>query len=338
MIFVTGGTGLLGAHLLYKLTSSNHEVLALKRENSNLERVKTIFSGYTDNVDELFNKITWIDGDLLDYSTITECVEKADYVFHTAAMVSLYRKDWNRLMKINIEGTANIVNACLNAPDKKLCYVSSIGALAEKNHGELITEEDFLDSTKDKSRYSISKFKAEMEVWRGISEGLKAVIVNPSFIIGCGDWSKSSANMFRLVHEGVSFYTPGSIGCVDVRDVADIIIKLTFSDISGERYIINSENVNYKYLLVEISKLFGIKSPRFLAGKGLLTIAQKYDWVLSLFTSKPPRLTKEVISSLVSKCNYSNEKIKKELNYDFIPVAESLKHTASLFLKELNSQ
>lgn len=257
MILVTGGTGLLGSHLLFELTSNGEKVRALKRVSSNTEIVKKVFGYYTDDPDHALSGIDWINGDITDPVEVSEALKGIKKVYHTAGFVSFDPADKEDILKINVNGTENIVNACLERGIEKLCFVSSTAAIGIADNGELLNEELYWTSKGKDSIYSISKYQAEMEVWRGINEGLNAVIVNPSVIIGPGEWRRSSARLFHEVYKGIRFYTQGITGYVDVRDVVKATILLMNGEFSGERYIISAGNYSYKEILSMIADSLG---------------------------------------------------------------------------------
>jgi dihydroflavonol-4-reductase len=276
MVLVTGGTGFLGAHLLYYLIKNNNNVKAIKRPSSDLEFVKKIFSYYTEDVESYFNKIEWINADILNYQSISENLYNINTLYHCAAFVSFAQKDKKKILQINIKGTANIVNACIDN-NTKLCYVSSIAAISEKDENNYFVEKIGANNPSNKSIYAKSKYFAELEVWRGIEEGLKAVIVNPAVIIGVGNWREGSAKMFSQVKKGMRFYTKGVTAYVDVRDVAQIMIKLVEKNILSERYILSSENISYQDYFKQIAKNIIKKEPAIEASGIMLKMAYFFD-------------------------------------------------------------
>ncbi len=337
-ITVTGGTGMTGSYLLYELAKTKNKITALKRDTSNTEITKKIFSYISKNGNELFAKINWVEGDLSDYDSVESAVKNADYVYHTAAAVSFKPKDRKSMIYNNVHGTENIVNACLNNSVKKLCHVSSVAALGNAPKGSLLTEDIELTDTENISGYAVSKFLSEKEVWRGIAEGLNAVIVNPSIILGTGNWEKGSPRLIKTVWEGMKYYTKGVNGFIDVRDVVNIMIKLTESDISGERFILNSENLSFKEIFDEIADNLNKKRPHIFADSFMLHSLMYFDNLRYLISGKEPRLTKHTLRSAQQEHGCSNKKIKKFLNYEFIPVKKSIKDFCSVFIDEIQSK
>ena len=228
-----------------------------------------------------------------------------------------------------------MVNACLEKGIEKLCFVSSTSAIGSAENGEMLDEEVFWTSKGKESVYATSKYMAEMEVWRGINEGLNAVIVNPSIIIGPGDWQRSSIRLFQEVYKGIRFYTQGITGYVDVRDVVKAMIILMNGEFSGERYIISSGNYTYKEILSMIADSMGKKPPGIYATPFMVKTAYYLDWLRSIFLSGKRVITKDIVASVKNKILFSNEKIRNATGIEFIPVADSIRHTSKLFLRDL---
>ncbi len=331
MIFLTGGTGLVGAHILLKLTESGQKVKALKRKRSSLTVIKNIFSHYKKT--NLLQSIEWIEGDLLDLFSLQKGINGCNTVIHCAAIVSFNPKDFKKMMKINVEGTANIVNICLENNIDKLAYISSIATLNDEKN-QVRTEDSFWKESKSNSQYAKSKYLSEQEVWRGIEEGLNSIIVNPSVILGPGDWQKGSSQMFEKVWKGLKFYSSGSTGYIDVVDVAKCVIKLLEKEIINERFILNAENKKYRDIFDSIAENLNKPKPHIKVSPLIKEIAWRIEWLMSLITNKSPLITKETANTAMKNKSFSNEKIIKALDYKFIPIEESIKHYSQWFLEE----
>jgi dihydroflavonol-4-reductase len=324
MVLITGASGLVGSHLAIHLLEKGENVRAIFRENNSKEKTKSIFDLY--HKSHLFSKINWIQGDILDIPSLELAFENSDYVYHCAAMISFDPKEEEKLRKTNIEGTANIVNFCLSKNVKKLCYVSSIAALGDLlPHETIITEETEWNPEKSHSDYAISKYGAEIEVFRAQQEGLKVVIVNPGVILGAGFFDSGSGEIFTKVKKGLKFYTNGTTGFVAVTDVVKIMFQLMKSEVESERFIVISENVTYKNLLNIIATGFGVKKPYIQVTKLITTIAYKLDWIASNIFLQKRQLSKDMAQSLHSLDFYSNEKIKKALNFEFEKIPTTIK-------------
>jgi dihydroflavonol-4-reductase len=335
-VFVTGGTGMTGARLLLKLVQKDDSVHALKRETSNIETVRKIFINHSEQGEELFKRIKWIEGDLTDYICISDAVTHMDYVYHSAAMVSFKPKDKKRMIYENVQGTANVVNACLSKGVKKLCHVSSVAAFGDLNNGEVLTEESENTDFVNISEYAISKYRSEKEVWRGIAEGLNAVIVNPSVILGTGNWNAGSPRMVKATWEGLRYYTSGENGFVDVEDVVNVMILLAESDIKEERFILSSENLPFREVFNAIADQLNKKRPDKHAGSFFLYALKTLDTIRYHLSGKEPRLTKHTLRSSQKVHTCSNQKIINKIDYQFKPIHQSIEDICKVFLKEFN--
>lgn len=321
MILITGATGFLGAELTQQLTSQGLRVRALKRETG---KIPDLLKGNTN--------IEWFEADINDLATLEEAFEGVDQVYHCAAVVSFDPKDKARMIHVNIEGTSNVVNLCVeNAA--RLVHVSSVAALGEPKKGAEITEDDYWEYSPHVHTYAISKYESEMEVWRGISEGLNAVIVNPSVIIGANAGHQGSGALFKLVQDGLSFYTNGSTGLVDVSDVARSMILLMNSEQQAERFTISAANLSYKELFTTIARGFGMKAPTREAKPWMLGIAWRAASIASLFTGRSFGLTSDTAKSSTSYSYYSNSKIKNTIGIAFKPLEQSISEVCAALTK-----
>src|ERR1051325_6277423 len=245
MIFVTGGTGLIGSHLLYDLAKKGERVRALKRSKSETNEVKKIFSYYTEDAESLFSKIEWVEGDLLDVNSLFDALDGTTHVYHCAAMVSMNPEDRKKMIENNLKGTSNMVNAALEKKVQKFCHVSSVAALGIEPEKE-ITEETGWNNKTNFSGYAVSKYLSENEVWRASQEGLNVTIVNPTVVIGPGNWRRSSGDIFLGANKGLRWFTEGGIGYVDVRDVSKAMVQLMESEIKNEKFILLSKDFSYQ--------------------------------------------------------------------------------------------
>lgn len=235
----------------------------------------------------------------------------------------------------NVDGTANVVNACLKGKVEKLCFVSSIAALGHSEQSEEVTESHSWKPAIKRSVYSVSKFKSEMEVWRGIEEGLKAIIVNPSVIIGPGNWKNSSSAFFPLVYNGLKFYTNGITGFVDVRDVAKAMVQLTNSQYINDRFILSATSLSFKELFKMIADSLNVKSPKYEATPFILNVASKLDGIKSAVTFSARTISNDTILAAVSRNTYSNRKIRETLGFQFRPIEETIRDCARFYLHQM---
>ncbi|GAB3199089.1 nucleoside-diphosphate-sugar epimerase [Pontibacter aydingkolensis] len=309
-VFVTGGSGLIGSFLIPAL----------------LDRGYAIKASYRNHIPPVSGKerVQWLEGDILDPLFLREALQGVSYVFHCAGLVSYAPQDKDLLKQVNIEGTVNVVNACLEQGNVKLCHVSSIAAIGRPKGVAILTEKDKFDVAEEHSAYASSKYFGELEVWRGISEGLKAVIVNPSVILGPADWHRSSTQLFKYVYNEKPFYTEGGANFVDVRDVAEAMLQLMFSDISGERFILNAEQLSYKDFFTAVAKCFGKKAPGIKVPRGLAEVVWRAERVRTMFTGGRPLITKETARITGKQHFFSNDKVLKATGIGFRPVYDSV--------------
>ncbi|MBI2966386.1 MAG: NAD-dependent epimerase/dehydratase family protein [Bacteroidetes bacterium] len=336
MVFVTGGTGLVGSHLLIDLVRMGKDVVALKRTDSNLEPVRFIFESGLPGGTELFSKIKWIDGDILDIAGLSGSMKNCDEVYHCAAIVSNNPHKKKMMIDANVRGAANMVNAAMENSVRKFCFVSSIAVLGseyEIGSGEMIDERNDQGTIYDYSTYAVTKLGGEREVWRGMAEGLNAVIVNPGVIIGPGNWGKSSTSFFTTLRKGLKFYSTGIIGFVDARDVAKVMVELMGKNIFGERYIVIAENLSYRDVLFNIAGEINARKPSIHVGKRFLNIAWRFEHLRSFIFNLKPALPRDIAQPAYQKLYYSNKKISDTLNYRFIPIKKAITDTARIFLE-----
>ncbi len=328
MILVTGGTGMVGSHLLYFLSKENTKVRAIHRRDSDIESVKKVFSLYTSESDGLFDKIEWVEANINDIPELTKAFKNITKVYHCAAIIDFNPSKYKVLKKANVEGTANIVNLCLANKVEKICYVSSVSTLGSTLNNQLITEETHYNPDEKNSVYAITKYAAEMEVWRGTQEGLDAVIVNPGIILGTSPSEDGSAVIISVGSSGIPFYPSGTMGIVDVQDVVKAMIILMNSEIKNERFILVSENISYKDFLSRLAPLFGKKPPTRKLSKGFMLFLSRIDWLLNKLFGIKRRVVKATVRSMFTTSLYDTSKIKEQLGFKFIPTEETLKRIA----------
>ena len=329
MVLVTGGTGLVGSHLLLHLIENGESVRAIYRKLETIQKTKNLFSYY--KKENLFEKINWIEADILDVPSLEIAFENVEYVYHCAAFVSFDPKDEDLIRKTNIEGTANIVNFCLAQNVKKLCFISSIAALGDlKENEKIITEETEWNPEKSHSDYAISKFGAEMEIWRGQQEGLNSVIVNPGVILGPRIWEEGSGIFFKKIENGFPFYFKGSTGFIAVTDVVQLMVQLMKSEVKNERFALVANTISFQELFNSMADVLKVKRPSVYVSPFVTGIIWRVDWFFSTFFKTKRNLDKETAIASYSKTSYSNEKIKNTLNVDFLNIHQYIKENSSL--------
>jgi nucleoside-diphosphate-sugar epimerase len=285
------------------------------------------------NEEHLIDLVEWVEGDVLDAYSLKIAMEGVELVYHCAALISFNPRELKNMRDINVEGTANVVNACLENKVRKLCYVSSIASLGQAEKGEMIDENARWKTSKYNSGYAISKYGGEREVWRGIEEGLNAVIVNPSVIIGAGCHSRATNQMFHHIRSFLPYYTSGVNGYVDVRDVVKAMILLMESNCSGERFVLNSENLPLKEFFSKAADILGQPHPRIFLNQPFIFAFAWMGELLGYLSRRKPLITRENARAAVSKSYYSSGKFSSAYNYKFIPVSESLKEAFRILEK-----
>lgn len=319
-ILLTGANGLLGSQIAKRLIRKGYSVRAIKRNKSDLRLLG-----------EDVHKIEWIEGDVRDVVSLEAAMNGVSTVIHCAAMISFVPEDAEAMMQVNAQGTANVVDAALYSGVKKMIHISSVAAFCRPKGVALIDEQLDIKDSKDNFNYFRSKFYGEREAWRGLAEGLNVVVLCPSTILGGGFWDMEPNKLFAQIHKGYPFYTIGVNGFVDVRDVADVAMLVLDKDISGEKFIVSSENVCFNDLMWMIADALGVKRAKFKTGKWLGAIAWRGEWLLSKITGKRALVTREVIEMAMCDFRYDNRKVCKELGFVFRPVAQTVKDVAALY-------
>jgi len=314
MILVTGATGFLGSELARQLVQQGNTIRCTKRGSSVIAKILIPYE----------QQIDWVDADMLDVFALEDALENVTQVYHCAAWVSLRQADKQPMIRTNVTGTANLVNLCTQL-GIRLLHVSSIAAIGTALPGEMITENNHLEETAENDGYAISKLESEMEVWRGIAEGLNAVIVNPSLITGPNTGTEGTGQLFETIRKGFKFYTAGTGGFVDVEDVAKCMIALMNSPIRAERYIISAENLTYKEVITDIAHHFGIKPPATLATPFMMGLAWRGSAVIAALTGKDPFLDKVSAQTASQTRVYDNSKIKKAIGIEFKSIKDTVR-------------
>ena len=322
MVLVTGATGILGRVLVLELLKQGKSVRATKRATSDISEVKKSWDFYTDQSEEFFKKIEWVEVDFEDLDSLRIVLEGVDEVYHCSAKVSFYPKDEAEMFKTNIEGTKNLLYIAEEKSVKKFLFVSSIAVFDKINEKGEIDEESGFDEKKQNSAYALSKYLSEMEVWRAYAEGMNTIIINPGVIIGSGNWGKSSGDLFPSFEKS-PFSFSGGTAYVDVRDVAKTAVILMEKEKFGERYIIISENKKYKEVADKIRQFLG-KNESVILPKFWLNLGYGLNLALGWLFPHLRIISKENIKMLTEFTPISNKKIIKELNFQFISVKDSL--------------
>lgn len=317
MILVTGGTGQIGSRLLLNLTKNKaYKVRAIYRNTQSLEKIRQLFVKHSDSGAAQFDTIEWIQADLSNIPALEKAFEGVTFVFHCAGLISFQPQDFDKLIEVNVQGTANIVNLSIDFGVKKLCYVSSVATLSTLPHTPIDEENDW-NNEDNNTDYAISKHGAEMEVWRGSQEGLPVVIVNPSVVLGGDFTDRGSGLLYKKVADGLRYYPAGATGFVGVDDVVRAMVQLQFSEVDGERFVLNAENLTYKAVLERIANQLGVKPPTKRVSHQMLRFLARLDGVLSFLHLKKRTLTLASADALGTVTTYNGEKIKKYIDFNY---------------------
>lgn len=328
MVLVTGGTGFLGAYIIKELVEKGYRVRAIRRSTS----ATPFFIPAS-----IFERVEWFQADILDVISLAEAMQGADAIIHSAAKVSYNPDDKKEMYQINIDGTTNMVNVALEQGVPRFVYISSVAAVGRSMNGEHINEEKQWNGNQVSSHYSLSKHKAEMEVWRAIGEGLNAVILNPSTIIGYGNWNESSCAIFKNVYEEFPYYSSGINGFVSVEDAANAAVRLMDSDIRGERFIVSAENWAFQQLFNTIADGFFKKRPSRQVTPLLAAVAWRWEGLKTFFTGKRSLLSKESARIAQTKTFFDNGKLLSSLpGFSFTPLEATISRACADYLRHLS--
>lgn len=327
MILVTGANGLLGSYLVRQLIDKGEQVRGLRRSKSDL----SLLGNYA-------SRVEWVEGDITDVFSLEEAMKGVDKVYHLAALISMQPGDADKMFSVNAEGTANVVNAALGSDIKKLLYASSVAAFGRPEPaGRMIDENLDVKDSKDNFAYFKSKLYAERELWRGIAEGLNAVVINPSTILGGGFWSMPPNAVFAQLYKGLPFYTGGINGFVDVRDVVSVAIRLMDSNIVAEKFIVSAENRTWNEVMWMAADAMKVKRPFIKVNKPIGSIAWRLDAFRSLFSGALPIVTRDSVTLAQNDFSYGNDKIRKALDFTFRPMSETVAETAAAYLESVQA-
>lgn len=325
---VTGGTGLLGAYLIRNLLQKGETVVALRR--SQPPEMLT---------EEERSRVEWVEGSILDIALLDEVMPRVGRVYHCAGMVSFNPSHVQRMWKTNVEGTANMVNAAVRHGILKMVHVSSVSALGRKRNHQTVNEDAKWDDESNLSAYGLTKHLAEMEVWRGVAEGLNAVVVNPSIILGCGDWSKGSSAMFRNAYEEFKWYTDGTTGLVDARDVAEVMARIMESDIHSQRFIVSAENWPYRKVFATMAEAFGKKPPSLRASPWMGAVVWRWEKLKGLLSGREPLLTRETAETAQMHVSFDNSRILAALpGFRFRPLEQTINEHCREYLVKMGAR
>ncbi|MCU0429907.1 MAG: NAD-dependent epimerase/dehydratase family protein [Cytophagaceae bacterium] len=327
LFFVTGANGFVGSFFCKELLKHGHTIRALVRPGSNRRLLK-----------EVENAIEWVEGDIMQVPLLESSLIGVDVVVHAAAVVSFHPSRQKEMYATNVQGTANVVNAALQANISKFCYVSSVAAVGAEKDGSESTEKTQWEDSEFATHYARSKYLAELEVWRGIEEGLPAYMVNPSVILGPGSWEDGSTRLFHYVFNENTFYPKGQLNYVDIRDVVQIMYQLLHTESVGQRYIVSAGAISFRDFFAEVGASFGKRAPHKPLADWMGEIGWRLAAIMSWFTKREPMITKESVRLGRRPYFYSSEKIKKTLQYTFFDRKATIEWSCQELLSKYSSK
>lgn len=325
-VFITGGTGFIGSYIIKNLVEKGYVVRAIRRSNKMPVYIPK----------KILDSVQWLEGDVLDIVSLSDAMQGVDAVIHSAAIVSFSKKERHQMYHVNVEGTANVVNAAVENRIKRFLHISSVAALGRTTKTETVTEQKKWEENKNNTNYAISKHHAELHVWRGFAEGLEGVVINPSTVLGYGDWHQSSCAIFKNAYREFPWYTKGVNGFVGVEDVAEAAIRLLFSEITQQKFIVNADNWSFQQLFNTIADGFHKKPPHKEATKSMGEIAWRLEKLKEMITGKKALLTKETAKVAHSKTSFDNSAALQALpGFQFTPLETVIKKACEKYLEAL---
>ena len=328
MILVTGGTGFIGSYIIKNLVEKGHAVRAIRRSNKLPFYIST----------HILNKVQWVEGDVLDIVSLSDAMKGADAVIHSAAIVSFSKKERHLMYQVNVEGTANVVNSAVESGIKRFLHISSVAALGRTSKPESVTEQKKWEENKNNTHYAISKHHSELQVWRGFAEGLEGVIINPSTVLGYGDWHQSSCAIFKNAYKEFAWYTKGINGFVGVEDVAEAAVQLILSNITQNRFIVNSGNWTFQQLFNSIADGFHKNRPYKEATRTMGEVAWRLEGFKAMLTGKKALLTRETAKVAHSKTSFDSSALLQALpEFTFTPLETVIKKSCEKYTEALEN-
>ena len=331
---VIGANGLVGSHVIIHLLKQNKQVTAVSRDGKPSNLFFDLLKWYQISEELATWNISWKSADITDIFSLESIINEKAIVYHCAGLVSFHDSDSAKLKNVNAEGTANLVDVCVEKRIRKLAYVSSVSTLSLKENTNVLDENSFWKTDGNESNYARSKYLAEMEVWRGVEEGLNAVIVNPTIIIGPHDFTKGSVQLIDTVFKGLKFYPVGSTGFVDANDVALALIQLAESDKSEQRYVLNGVNMSYQKLFQLIADELNVAAPKIKVSSWMSKLAWRIEKLRSKLINKKPLITKETAHASVQERYFDNAKVCADLAFQFTLINQTIQNTCSFYINQ----
>lgn len=333
-IAVTGGTGLIGSYLVAELLKRGCRIRLLVRDMRRVGQLHKTLSRM--EADSYFGRIEFYETELNNPHTLAAALTDMEVVFHCAALVTFDPERADEVVLVNTEITTHVVNACLQCGVGLMVHISSIATLGNCRLGQrAIDETCILNNPVGRSPYSVSKIYAENAVQRGMVEGLRAVIVNPSVVIGEGDLNSSSSRLVAYAMHRRVFYTKGVKGYVDVRDVARAAVRLAETPQAvGKRFIVSAENLSFGALFSMAARVSGHRPPLIPLGRRVLTGIYKVEKLRNKWFGRRPILSEALIANACDMSYYDNSRMKNLLNFTYTPIRETLERVIRYYKRQ----
>lgn len=324
MLLLTGATGFFGRRLAQALARAGRPFTALVRETSDVAPLVA-----------LGKDCTIVTGDLNDPESLLEAFHGIDTIIHAAAFVSFQTADRERLLLVNGEGTANVVNMALEAGVRRLIHLSSVAVLNRRDGGPTVGLQDRWPEERPNTSYAESKFFAEREVWRGQAEGLEVAVLYPTHMLGSGDWQQEHAP--RLWHQAArerGFYPTGTTGFVDVRDVVKATLAVLDRDQNGERFLLNAANLSWKKAMQLIATSINAKPPTLRVPAWQSSLLWPIELLRARLTGAKPLITRESHQNVQADFRYDGGAYPQATGNEYHDIEDTIREVGLAYLAD----
>ena len=304
---------MLGAYFAQALLAEGHQVRILHRRN-----------GPPTHLGDWAARVEWIEADLLDVTAVNQALLGCQAVVHTAGMVSFNPRHNAQMWEANVTATELLVDLAMDHPITRFVHLSSVAALGKGKPGEVLDEKSPWEESLAGSAYGRSKHYGERAVWRGIAEGLPAVILNPSVVLAPGPEVRSSLQLFHYVHRGVPFYTPGELNYVDIRDLTTLLLAALTEPWEGHRFIVSADRVSYQDFFCAVAAAMEKKAPKYQLPLWLLQSLAPLEKGRTRLLGGNPLVTPDMVASLKQPTHYNTQKSVTKGGLRYRPLEESI--------------